>query len=56
MQLDLKLIFHGEDGSVLCFVHAVKAVMEGAVVRSEIDEFGQSGYDMRRYHCDVCNE
>ena len=53
MELNLRAIYHDEDtGKVLCFTHAVKAVMKGHVVIPEIDEFSGDGSDMRVNHCE----
>ena len=53
MELNLKIIYHDkETGQVLCFTHAVKAVIAGHIVVPEVDEFGASSYDMRTCYCE----
>ncbi|TET82593.1 hypothetical protein E3J38_01885 [candidate division TA06 bacterium] len=53
---NFNIIFHDHDkDEVLCFKHAVMAVLNGHDVTPEIDEFGQDGNDMRSWHCEECS-
>ena len=53
---NFNIIFHDHDeDEVLCFKHAVIAVLNGHDVTPEVDEFGQDGNDMRKWCCEECS-
>ena len=54
MNINLQVVYSLKDnGSVLCFRHAINAALAGMDVETQVDDFGGEG-DMRSTSCHMC--